>query len=311
MPDVRVGIALYEALYRRFFFYLAKLGFEQCVVIDGDLARVDFCMAMQLDHNIGLAVESWQEWQDFNGWLISAGKPAMQLYSLARQFSTLANEYQLFSIQRVVQQRSHLPSLTEDAVNHDVFVEVVLNGHNHGLVPANNERLLLIQGLEMKEGIELGQLGALVSSNDLNIDLRRLQPYLKLGDYPYSAFVTTDPQFNERPAMVALMAALRTYRCGRPGDIKYVGFVQKYRILTGEVTYITPAHSVTYQEETALFGSEAPTISKFGLPSKHRLPKHIAGVFETYKCNLFAAEMLSRALLAPQILEDKPSFQCA
>lgn len=292
------GIALYNALFQRFVQFMQNRKFNRCIILDGTQYHIDFTVL----HSLHDELPKWSEWSNLQGWLSEHTDIPMLTFYALRQFSVLANEFNLVTITPVYRQRQICPELTAANLDQQAFIDVVLGGHSFGTVHVNEERLILIQGLVIKEAIQIEGLGTLLPIDETYTCTHKRLPIKQVTQHLYCGFKTSNSDFKNRPALVALMATLRTHKCAKPGDIKYAGFVETQRNITGTISYSAGAHSVAYEEETALFGSRAPQLAKMGLPAGRRLPQHFSAVFNTFQDNIFAAEMLNRALLGPKHL---------
>lgn len=296
--DFEHGVALYNALFRRFIALMTARKFARSLVMDGRHHFVDFSMASYMHREL----PRWSEWKRLQEWISQHSQTELIPYYILRQFSVLANEFRLTDIAPIFQQRQSCPELTLDNLNAERFADVVLRGHSFGTVNEDMEKLILIQGLKIKTPIQLGEIGELVPLDGRYIHTIKRVALSETEAHLYCGLRTTNSDMFSRSAMAAFMAALRIYNCGRRGDIKYAGYLDTLTSITGVRSYSAGSQTRFYEEETALFGSRPPRLSMMGHPSRIRLPRHFSEVFEALKANQFAAEMLNRALLAPEHL---------
>lgn len=299
---MKQGIFLFNKFYCKIIQFFAERDFDCCLWIDGEIARVDFTIALQRDWSLVETIESWDEWKVLEQWLNDNGVQSVHFFGLVRRVNDIVNEQKLFSIHRSLQRRNALPQLDQGLISEANFASVMVDGHSNGFIPDAGKTIILIQGLKLRKEVKVGAYGDLIQLDDRYLDGFTQKPVSGGVSHLYSGFLTTDPVFLERKGLAALMASLRCYKYARSGDLRYAGTILLGQSLTGKEITQRKGGTVVYTEETALFGTEAPRLIEVGKPGALMLARHIENTLEGHQKNLIASELLSRALIAPKHL---------
>lgn len=302
---IEAGIEKYHRLFERFMKLMAARGWDLCFVsMPGEGFRVMFDLALQQNTELVPEIMSWPEWQDLDEWITDNGGSSMNVITVVgRQFTSLCNQFQLVQTQSTSEIKRVLPTLTPETLDTDVFEQTVLGDANQGYVAHEDKFIILIQGLKIRDRIDVGALGFFDTLDDRYVDHQTLQPIRNSYKHLYTGFVTDRPEFHDTKSLIALMTAIRTHRFQHDGDVKYAGWTGLYRGLTGKIVCYRPGHVVTYTEESALFDTRAPRLIELGRPGGVRLAKHIDRVYPGFLDLEMACDFLCRSEIAPKKIQ--------
>lgn len=269
----------YNALFVRFVRHIASLKFDMCLMgMEGRSYKFNTQSFLQSDKNLMSELKQWPEWialdekvQEFGG------EPLNHYFVFGYQFSDLLNSIQFVKTHTTPKYDNFLPHLGNIIHDQVIFNNTLISGEMSFRGTTRNRYAILIQGLKINEKIELEGYGHF----DSITKYIKEYPGFWFGDTPnhlYAAFYTENKKVLSNGFLCRLMTAIRTYQ---ERDVRFDRVLIESIGVIGEPSY-SSFNSLSYKEDTALFGTEAPCLMEVNQKNiadfSHHVKKMIAGL---------------------------------
>ncbi|ASP38539.1 hypothetical protein CHH28_07560 [Bacterioplanes sanyensis] len=163
--------------------------------------------------------------------------------------------------------------------------------------------VILIQGLKVNGKIELEGFGYFDAIME-NIEEYPGFWFCGTPSHLYSAFYTEKEEILSNGFLCRLMTAIRTYQ---EKDIRFDSVLVESKGVIGEPSY-TPFHGLSYREDTALFGTEAPCLMKLNPEDSREFAQHVLSMIAGLSHMEICCEYYNYSKLSPKHLQVPTSF---
>lgn len=295
----------YNALFVRFVRHIASLGFDRCLMgMEGRSYKFNTQSFLQSDSNLMSHLKQWPEWVALDNKVQECGgEPLNHYFVFGYQFSDLLNSIQFVKTRTIPQFENHLPYLGDIIHDQMILNTTLMSGEMSFRGITRNRYAVLIQGLKIKEKIELEDYGYFDSINKYIKDY----PRFWFGDTPnhlYTAFYTEKEEVLSNSFICRLMTAIRTYQ---ERDVRFDSVLIESTGVIGEPSY-SPFNGLVYREDTALFGTEAPCLMEVNLESSVDFSLHVKKMITGLSHMDICCEYFNYSKISPKHLQIPTAF---